>query len=69
MIRVVCRGGAEFTGQSVESICRRKFGRGAVYVPTQNPNTVEVGQILKPTKHNPREYWVLAVVLRIEELS
>lgn len=67
MIRIHCVGGATFTGRTIDTIARREFGAKAFYRPFQNPNEPAAGQILVPTRHDPRAYWVGATVMQIEE--
>lgn len=54
------RDGTEFTGQRVESIVRRVWGRTATLKPTQ---VTDRYRVVKPDRAQPGAFHVLAVIL------
>lgn len=68
MIRVHLQGGATYDGADLDTIARRVCGPGAFFRQSQNPNDIAAGQFLVPTTFNPHEYWIKAVVMRVEEI-
>lgn len=59
------RSGRELSGRSVDTIIRRVFGRRAVFQRSADPNSPEVGMVLRPAGQ-PSVYEVCAAVLWIE---
>lgn len=63
---ITLQGGATYSGQSVETIARREWGRRARFTPSLNPNTPEAGHIVHPSAYDPKVSHIIAPVLHIE---
>lgn len=58
------QGGFTLTGESPDEIARRAFGPKAWFKPE-----TDYGKILHPVEHDPHAHWVMARVIKIEELD
>ena len=51
-----------YTGQTIDSIIRREYGRKASYNPTADQNPAHRGQIVEPSEYDIHAFQVLATV-------
>ncbi len=51
-----------YTGQTIDSIIRREYGRKASYNPSADENPAHRGQIVEPSEYDSHAFRVLATV-------